>query len=595
MKKSSLVLLVLILLSVFCFPVMASEKISSMSDLEYLEESQNQARVLSTLSSQNEKIVILYQDADENNIGKLDLNKEDFTAGRTVDEKIDILQFSDSANEEEIIAEIEANDNVLAVDYNIQATILDVPNDPFYSYQTYYSLIGADKNWQDVGQNSVKVAVIDTGVDLTHEDMVGRYNNDRYDFIHMTSQISDQNGHGTAVSSVIAANTNNSKGIAGISGKSPITISSFQALDSQGYGELPTIAAALSKAISIEDIRVINLSFGVESDNSIIRSLINLALSKDKIIVAASGNNDKNSLYYPAKYDGVIAVGSVDNNLSRSTSSSWGKNLGSSYGAGLTLMAPATKIPVCYPGNNYALVSGTSFAAPQVSAAVAVLLSNDSSLTNVEVKQILTSTAKDLGSAGYDTEYGYGLVQLNKALEKVVGVKQTETNNNSSTSTTEVSQVKIRGIVHIQDIGDVNVSLNNPITFGTTGQSKRLEAITLSTDNPNLKLNYSTHVQDIGWMATKTDNQLSGTTGQSKRLEAITISLSGADASKYDIYYRVHIQDVGWMNWAKNGQQAGSAGFSRRMEALQIQIVPKGSDAPSVNPPNNTIYSFISK
>lgn len=77
---------------------------------------------------------------------------------------------------------------------------------------------------------------------------------------------------------------------------------------------------------------------------------------------------------------------------------------------------------------------------------------------------------------------------------------------------------------------------------------------------------------------------MSGTTGQSKRLEAIQIKLTGQVANEYDVYYRVHCQNFGWLGWAKNGESSGSEGYSRRLEATQICLVPKGQNAPeSIN------------
>jgi hypothetical protein len=88
------------------------------------------------------------------------------------------------------------------------------------------------------------------------------------------------------------------------------------------------------------------------------------------------------------------------------------------------------------------------------------------------------------------------------------------------------------------------------------------------------------HGQTYGWQSYRTENQQAGTTGQSKRIEAIEISLTGEISKYYDIYYRVHIQTYGWLDWAKNGATAGSTGMSKRMEAIEVRLVPKGGSAP---------------
>jgi len=132
---------------------------------------------------------------------------------------------------------------------------------------------------------------------------------------------------------------------------------------------------------------------------------------------------------------------------------------------------------------------------------------------------------------------------------------------------------------HVQDIGWQDYVVNGA-TSGTSGQSKRLEAIRIKLNGISGGIEYKTHVQDIGWQDWVQDDALSGTSGQSKRLEAIRIRLTGEAANIYDVYYRVHAQNVGWMDWAKNGESSGTAGFSYRLEAIEVVLVKKGDPAP---------------
>ena len=116
---------------------------------------------------------------------------------------------------------------------------------------------------------------------------------------------------------------------------------------------------------------------------------------------------------------------------------------------------------------------------------------------------------------------------------------------------------------------------------GTTGQSKRLEAINIQlTDVQGSGIEYRTHVQKYGWQNWVKDNALAGTSGESKRLEAIQIRLTGDVAKQYDVYYQTHIQGFGWSGWASNGEMCGSAGYSRRLEGISIKLVKKGDPAP---------------
>ena len=120
---------------------------------------------------------------------------------------------------------------------------------------------------------------------------------------------------------------------------------------------------------------------------------------------------------------------------------------------------------------------------------------------------------------------------------------------------------------------------------GTAGQAKRLEGIWIEMPSMPVSggIQYRTHVQRIGWQGWVSTGKMAGTAGRALRLEAIQIQLTGAMASKYDVYYRVHAQKFGWMGWAKNGAQAGTAGFARRLEAIQIVLVPKGTAGPGTN------------
>ena len=103
-------------------------------------------------------------------------------------------------------------------------------------------------------------------------------------------------------------------------------------------------------------------------------------------------------------------------------------------------------------------------------------------------------------------------------------------------------------------------------------------------------IEYCTHVQTYGWQDWVQNGTISGTTGKSKRLEAIRIRITGDLAKEYDVYYRVHAQTYGWLGWAKNGESAGTEGYSKRLEAIEIVLVRKGNSAPG-----DTVNCFIKR
>lgn len=121
------------------------------------------------------------------------------------------------------------------------------------------------------------------------------------------------------------------------------------------------------------------------------------------------------------------------------------------------------------------------------------------------------------------------------------------------------------------------------------------DIMTLSAPEPsvanNTTLTYCAHVQDYGWMNPVTSNQVAGTTGQSKRVEALKVSLTGELANQYDIIYRVHVQDIGWQNWVRNGRIAGTTGQSKRIEAIQIYLRNKADRVKIENVDKTVSYS----
>ena len=147
-------------------------------------------------------------------------------------------------------------------------------------------------------------------------------------------------------------------------------------------------------------------------------------------------------------------------------------------------------------------------------------------------------------------------------------------NNYSAEVNNKDTQISILYNSHIQDIGwEKDFSKKDGETSGTSGKSKRLEAIKIKLNVSGINIKYQTHIQDIGWQDWKQDGELSGTSGQRKRLEAIKIKLENTD--KYSVMYRVHIQDIGWQDWKYDGDLAGTTGQSKRLEAIEIKIVEK--------------------
>ena len=146
--------------------------------------------------------------------------------------------------------------------------------------------------------------------------------------------------------------------------------------------------------------------------------------------------------------------------------------------------------------------------------------------------------------------------------------------------------LRINYTTHVQNVGWQEYVRNGEMA-GTSGLSLRLEGIKIKIDgNVEGSIAYTTHVQNIGWQdevfneINDENPVMSGTSGKSLRLEAIRIRLTEELEEKFDIYYRVHAQNAGWLGWAKNGEEAGTAGYGFRLEEIEIKILKKGEDAP---------------
>jgi len=252
----------------------------------------------------------------------------------------------------------------------------------------------------------VKVAVLDTGIDLDHPDL--RVAGD-VTFVPNTTSGDDDNGHGTMVAGIIAA-LDNDIGVVGVAPE--VELYSVKVIDKDGVGRVSAVLSGIEWAVN-NNMQVINMSFGssMNMTSSIIAALDN-AYKAGIVIVAAAGNEgdasgEGNNIDAPARYAPVIAVGATDKLDNRYSSSSTGNTL--------EVMAPGVNIPSTTMGGGYGRLSRTSASSPHV-AGVAALLIASGVTSNVEVRQRLQETTEDLGPSGQDRWYGYGLVNAAEAV-----------------------------------------------------------------------------------------------------------------------------------------------------------------------------------
>ncbi|MED1466936.1 S8 family peptidase [Bacillus salipaludis] len=260
--------------------------------------------------------------------------------------------------------------------------------------------INAPSSWsKGLTGKGVKISIIDTGI-TTHEDLMV---SGGISTVSYTKSYKDDNGHGTFVAGIAGAK-NNTKGIEGTAPDSQIY--AVKALNASATGSLSDVIEGIDWSIS-NDMDIINLSLGVDNPSSALEQAVNAAYNANILLVAAAGNDAESlsvdTVDYPAKYDSVIAVGSINNTDTRDSTSSTGDSV--------EVVAPGAQIYSTYLNNSYKTLSGTSMATPHVSGDLALLKQAYPLATNAELRLKLRENAIDLGSVGKDIQYGYGLIQ----------------------------------------------------------------------------------------------------------------------------------------------------------------------------------------
>lgn len=279
------------------------------------------------------------------------------------------------------------------------ATVEDVSVQAIHNNQRWhYDMIKVSQAWGvTTGSSSVRIGVLDTGIDSNHPSLRNLVNTSLgRSFVDSTTI--DRHGHGTHVAGTIASYGS----VSGVMQNA--TLVPIKVLNDSGSGTMYGIQQGILHAANIR-ADVINMSLGGGGYDRGIDEAIQTAVSLNSIVVAATGNEGRSSISYPAAYSGSIAVGSVTSSRTRSSFSN--------YGAGIDVMAPGSNIYSTYPNGQYTTMSGTSMATPHVAGVVGLMKSVNPSLTPAAARTILRNTAQP---AGNSFEYGYGIVDAHAAV-----------------------------------------------------------------------------------------------------------------------------------------------------------------------------------
>jgi len=293
------------------------------------------------------------------------------------------------------------------VEPNFRFEVDFVPNDADWLKQWGPQRIEADYAWNTtIGDHSVLVAVVDTGIDWNHPDLAANYVTSGYDWANNDPDPMDDHGHGTHVAGTIAAVINNGIGIAGLA---QVRIMAEKVLDEEGSGRLSEIAQGIVHAVN-QGAKIINLSLGASIKSKLLHEAVKYAYDHDVLVVAAAGNDATSEKHYPAAFEEAVAVSATDELDKPATFTN--------YGDWVDVAAPGVHIYSTFWDDSYVYASGTSMASPHVAGVAALIWSQFPYMTRDQVRAQLQCYSDDLGEPGFDVYYGYGRVNAKKAVEQ---------------------------------------------------------------------------------------------------------------------------------------------------------------------------------
>lgn len=369
-----------------------------------------------------------------------------------------LLTIDDGERVGDVIEDVERLPHVVSAEPNYTVQMEpNEPNDTNFSAQWHHDATAGIKSvnaWNtQTGSENVLIGVIDTGVDLDHQDLAANIwvntsetpnngaDDDRngyiddvngWDFIsndnvplptpdgfneNLRNGADEAVTHGTHVAGLISAVGNNSEGVSGVSWSSAIM--PVKAFDDEGQATNMGIASAITYAVD-NGADILNLSFGGTSNNSLIQSAVQYAVDNGVLVVAAAGNDEANmnlTPVYPVCYSGVLGVTATTSSKTASDFSNYGSACADVAAPGTSIYSTLYTDDTPYGfTQDYGLISGTSMSAPIVSGIAALLRSQDSTLSATAIKNIITSSADDVGLS---TEYGAGLADAERALQSI--------------------------------------------------------------------------------------------------------------------------------------------------------------------------------
>ncbi len=329
------------------------------------------------------------------------------------------------------------------------ARVVATPNDPNFTSQWHLNKIQASNAWNiTTGSPSITIALADSGVDPTHEDLASKLV-PGWNFLTGTSNTADAQGHGTATAGSAAAATNNGVGVAAAGWSNPVM--PLAIVDATGSASYSDMASAITYAAD-HAVRIINLSLAGPSPSSTLETAVSYAWNKGTVVFASAGNYSTSTPYYPAACVNAVAVSATDPNDNLSSYSN--------FGNWITLSAPGDSILTTNNGGGYGAWSGTSFSSPIAASVAALVLSVRPSLSASALVNLLEQNSDDLGTPGFDQYFGWGRVNAYKAVSAALNIT-VDTTPPVVSIPSPISGATVFGITPVLGTASDNVGVTN--------------------------------------------------------------------------------------------------------------------------------------
>ncbi len=364
---------------------------------------------------------------------------------------VHVVDLPGNASEAAVVERLSHNPHIKFAELDRRVKVTMNANDPYIGSEWHLAKIGAQSAW-DISQGAgVTIAILDSGVDTTHPDLlpnlVAGYNS--YDG---NTDVADVCGHGTAVAGTAAAATSNGVGVAGIAGRAkimPVRIAYYDSTDGGCHAYYSTIASGLTYAAD-HGARVANISYGNLTQSAAVISSANYMKSKGGLVFISAGNTgtDQNSTATTS----MIVVSATD---SSDAKASW-----SSYGSFVALSAPGAGIWTTSRGGSYQAWNGTSFSSPLTAGVAAAMMAAGPNLSGAQIEQLMYSTSVDLGAAGRDPLYGYGRIDAAAAVTAAANtIVVIDTQPPSASINAPLGSSSVSGLVAVDASASDNVGV----------------------------------------------------------------------------------------------------------------------------------------